>query len=59
MVLDFSYKALYNAMTRRANESDENRRLIEKKQRIDSIALNMTEQGASAEQLQEVMIELF
>ncbi|XP_034239902.1 DNA-directed RNA polymerase III subunit RPC3 [Thrips palmi] len=54
MVLDFSYKALYNAMTRRAHESDENRRLIEKKQRIDSIALNMTEQGATPDQLQEI-----
>lgn len=54
MVQDLSYKALFNAMTRRVHETDENHRLIEKKQKIDSIASNLREQGATAEQLQEV-----
>lgn len=54
MVQDLSYKALFNAMTRRFHETDENHRLIEKKQKIDSIASNLREQGATAEQLQEV-----
>lgn len=58
MVQDFSYKALYNAITRRDHETSENQRLIEKKQRIDTIALNLRSTGASADQLQEVLIHL-
>ncbi|KAJ1525724.1 hypothetical protein ONE63_008932 [Megalurothrips usitatus] len=54
MVLDFSYKALYNATTRRELESEENRRLIEKKNKVDSIAANMRLQGAAQEQLDEI-----
>ncbi|KAE8750255.1 hypothetical protein FOCC_FOCC003063 [Frankliniella occidentalis] len=54
MILDLSYKALYNAMNRRDFETNENRRLIEKKNRIHSIALSLQAQGAPAEQLQEI-----
>lgn len=54
MILDLSYKALYNAMTRRGHETSENHRLIEKKQKIDSIASTLQEQGATPEQLQEI-----
>jgi hypothetical protein len=54
MVLEMCYKALYNALTRREHERSENRRMIEKQQRIESITLNMREQGATAEQLAEV-----
>ena len=54
MVLEMCYKALYNAMTRREHERNENRRMIEKQQRIESITLNMREQGATPEQLAEV-----
>lgn len=41
-------------MVRREHEKNENRRLIEKQQRIASITQHMREQGASAEQLAEV-----
>ena len=54
MVLEMCYKALYNAMTRREHERYENRRMIEKQQRIALITMNMKEQGATAEQLAEV-----
>jgi hypothetical protein len=54
MVLEMCYKALYNAMIRREHERSENRRMIEKQQRIESITLSMREQGATAEQLAEV-----
>ncbi|GFG33248.1 hypothetical protein Cfor_04556 [Coptotermes formosanus] len=54
MVLEMCYKALYNAMTRREHERYENRRMIEKQQRIALITMNMKEQGATAEQLAEI-----
>jgi DNA-directed RNA polymerase III subunit RPC3 len=54
MVLEMCYKALYNAMTRREHERNENRRMIEKQQRIELITRNMKEQGANSEQLAEV-----
>jgi hypothetical protein len=54
MVLEICYKALYNAMARREHERNENRRMIEKQQRIELITLNMKEQGATSEQLAEV-----
>lgn len=54
MVLEMCYKALYNAMVRREHERSENRRMVEKQQRIESITLTMREQGATAEQLAEV-----
>ncbi|KAJ9586990.1 hypothetical protein L9F63_019408 [Diploptera punctata] len=54
MVLEMYYKTLYNAMTRREHERNENRRMIEKQQRIESITLNMRVQGATPEQLAEI-----
>ena len=54
MVLEMCYKTLYNAMTRREHERNENRRMIEKQQRIKSLTINMREQGATPEQLAEV-----
>ncbi|XP_021921270.1 DNA-directed RNA polymerase III subunit RPC3 isoform X2 [Zootermopsis nevadensis] len=54
MVLEMCCKALYNAMTRREYERSENRRMIEKQQRIELITLNMKEQGATSEQLAEI-----
>nr|CAD7257046.1 unnamed protein product [Timema shepardi] len=53
MVLEVCYKALFNALTRRDHEHKENRRLIEKHQRIESITQSMREQGADQEQLTE------
>ena len=41
-------------MTRREHERYENRRMIEKQQRIALITMNMKEQGATVEQLAEV-----
>nr|CAD7408582.1 unnamed protein product [Timema cristinae] len=54
MVLEVCYKALFNALTRRDHEHKENRRLIEKHQRIESITQSMREQGADQEQLTEI-----
>ncbi|KAG8237751.1 hypothetical protein J437_LFUL014294, partial [Ladona fulva] len=54
MVLEMCYKAMYNALVKRESQKTENKRLIEKQQRIESIALNLKEQGASEEQLAEI-----
>lgn len=59
MVLEMCYKALYNALVRRQAKKTDNKRLIEKQQRIESIALNLKEQGASEEQLSEVTFAFF
>ncbi|XP_049835779.1 DNA-directed RNA polymerase III subunit RPC3-like isoform X1 [Schistocerca gregaria] len=54
MMLEVCYHATYNAMIRREHEKNENRRLIEKQQRIASITQNLREQGATPEQLAEI-----
>ncbi|KAJ8980898.1 hypothetical protein NQ317_011198 [Molorchus minor] len=54
MVLELCYKTLYNIMTRRNHERDANRRIIDKKQRVDTIAMGMRAQGALEEQLADI-----
>lgn len=54
MVLEMCYKAVFNAMTRREFEVVENKRLIDKQNRIKTVAQNMREQGASEEQIEEI-----
>lgn len=54
MVLELSYKSLFNVMTRRNHDKWENKRIIDKKQRIDTIAMGMRSQGATEEQLLDV-----
>ncbi|XP_017785236.1 PREDICTED: DNA-directed RNA polymerase III subunit RPC3 [Nicrophorus vespilloides] len=54
MVLELCYKSLYNILTRRNHEKIVNKRLIDKKHRVDTIALSMKTQGASEEQLGDI-----
>lgn len=52
--LELCYKALTNSMVRRRNEREENKRLIEKQQRIESLTASLREQGAPAVQIDEL-----
>ncbi|KAG5892446.1 hypothetical protein JTB14_009854 [Gonioctena quinquepunctata] len=54
MTLELCYKTLFNVMTRRNHERDMNKRIIDKKQRVDTIAMGMRAQGASEEQLADI-----
>lgn len=54
MVLELCYKALFNVMTRRNHEKLTNKRIIDKKHRVETITLGMRAQGASEEQLMDV-----
>jgi DNA-directed RNA polymerase III subunit RPC3 len=52
--LEASYKGLFNALIRREHELGENKRLLDKQNRVQSILVNLREQGATEEQLAEV-----
>lgn len=52
--LELCYKTLFNVMTRRNNDRVVNKRIIDKKERVDTIALGMRLQGADEAQLAEV-----
>lgn len=54
MVLELCYKTLFNLMTRRNYDRQVNKRIIDKKERVDTIALGMRMQGADEEQLADV-----
>lgn len=54
MLLEICYKALFNSMTRSAYNKSENRRLIEKSQRLDGIVEAMKDRGESEEYIAEV-----
>lgn len=54
MMLELCYKSLFNVMTRRDNEKFINKRIIDKKHRVDTITLGMRAQGASENQLADV-----
>lgn len=54
MVLELCYKTLFNIMTRRNHDKLINKRIIDKKERVDTIALGMRVQGAAEEQLADV-----
>lgn len=54
MYIEMCYKGLYNAIIRREHEKTENKCLLDKKQRIDAIALHMKKEGATDEQIAEV-----
>lgn len=58
MVLELCYKTLFNVMTRRNNDRLINKRIIDKKERVDTIALGMRLQGADEAQLADVSIIL-
>lgn len=55
MLLEICYKALFNSMTRSAYNKSENRRLIEKSQRLDGIVEAMKDRGESEEYIAEVI----
>ncbi|KAF2879491.1 hypothetical protein ILUMI_26686 [Ignelater luminosus] len=52
--LELSYKTLFNIMTRRHHEKFLNKRIIDKKQRVDTISMGMRVQGASVDQLTDI-----
>lgn len=54
MSLELCYKSLFNIMTRKNHDRQENKRIIDKKQRVDTIAMGMRSQGATEEQLADV-----
>ncbi|KAJ8969387.1 hypothetical protein NQ314_001786 [Rhamnusium bicolor] len=54
MILELCYKALFNVMSRRNHEKIANKRIIDKKQRVDTIAMGMRAQGASEDQLADI-----
>ncbi|XP_033634407.1 DNA-directed RNA polymerase III subunit RPC3-like [Asterias rubens] len=54
MVLEHCYKSLANLMSRRAFETKENKRLIEKSQRVEAIAASLQNHGADQAQTAEV-----
>lgn len=56
MVLDLCYKSLYNIMTRRNHEKCINKRIIDKKHRVDTITMGMRAQGAAEDQLVDVRL---
>ncbi|XP_035664113.1 DNA-directed RNA polymerase III subunit RPC3-like isoform X1 [Branchiostoma floridae] len=54
MLLDRCYKAMGNLISRREHENTENRRLVEKSQRVDAIAASLQSSGADTTQMSEV-----
>lgn len=56
MALEMCYKALYNAMTRRHHNKQVNKRIIDKKHRVDTITMSLKVQGAPEEQLLDVSL---
>lgn len=56
---DICYKALYNAITRSNYEKSENKRLIDKSQKLDSIVETMKDRGESEEYIAEVNFYIY
>lgn len=54
MLLENCYHALFNLFTCSEIQNEENKRLLEKKQRIDAIVASLMQNGADEEQIQEV-----
>lgn len=54
MLLENCYKTLFNCLTRAQHVKTENRRLIEKSQRLEMIVRAMKDRGQSAEYIQEI-----
>ncbi|XP_038078065.1 DNA-directed RNA polymerase III subunit RPC3-like [Patiria miniata] len=54
MLLERCYKSLANVISRRAFETKENKRLIEKSQRVEAIAASLQSHGADQSQTAEV-----
>ncbi|KAJ3659248.1 hypothetical protein Zmor_010949 [Zophobas morio] len=54
MTLELCYKTLYNIMTRKNHERLVHKRIIDKKQRVETIIMGMRVQGAGDEQLADI-----
>ncbi|CAG9762004.1 unnamed protein product [Ceutorhynchus assimilis] len=54
MLLELCYKVQFNHITRRNYERELNKRIIDKKQRVDTILMGMRAQGATEEQLADI-----
>merc|ERR1712142_564538 len=54
LILQRSYKAMTNLMIRREFERNENKRVLEKQQRVEAILLQLEVAGASKEQKDEI-----
>jgi DNA-directed RNA polymerase III subunit RPC3 len=54
MILELCYKTLFNIMTRKNHERLVHKRIIDKKQRVDTIIMGMRAQGAAEEQLSDI-----
>lgn len=54
MLLEHCYHALLNLFTCSEIQNEENKRLLEKKQRIDAIVASLVQNGADEEQILEV-----
>lgn len=52
--LEHCYKSLFNIMTRKNHEKEVNKRIIVKKQRVDTIVMDMKEKGAEEDQIKDV-----
>ncbi|CAO1428487.1 unnamed protein product [Diamesa tonsa] len=55
MLIETCYKALYNAITRSAQDKETNKRLMEKSLRLESIVEAMKDRGESDELIQEIL----
>ncbi|KAK4887292.1 hypothetical protein RN001_003563 [Aquatica leii] len=53
-IMELCYKSLYNIMTRRQHEKYLNKRLIDKKQRVDTITHGMRVQGISGDPVLDI-----
>ncbi|KAG7165800.1 DNA-directed RNA polymerase III subunit RPC3-like 2, partial [Homarus americanus] len=53
MVLEWCYKSMYNLIVQRETRGTDNRRLLEKRTRVDSIVENLKQSGGTEEQIQE------
>ncbi|KAK4327804.1 hypothetical protein Pmani_001729 [Petrolisthes manimaculis] len=53
-ILEWCYKALYNLIVQRETRGSENRRLLEKRTRVDSIVENLRQSGGTDDQIKEV-----
>ena len=59
VVLEICYKAVQNTLTRAEHERTENIRLIEKHEKLSSIAQCMREQGTDEAQIKELVFIYF
>ncbi|XP_053405654.1 DNA-directed RNA polymerase III subunit RPC3-like [Mercenaria mercenaria] len=58
MLLENSYKALSNAIRKRIAETKENRRLMEKQERVDAILASLEQSGADDVQKEEILLTI-